>query len=52
MPTSHGVQRPASRLRSAAGAALVTLGVLIAVGVSALMIMSLSARRAGALAEL
>jgi hypothetical protein len=46
MSTSRGVQRPASRLRSAAGTALVALALLIAVGVSALMITSLSARRA------
>ena len=46
MSTSQGVQRPASRLRSVAGAALATLGVLIAVGVGALMITSMSASRA------
>jgi hypothetical protein len=46
MSTSDGIQRPASRLRSTARAALATLGVLIAVGVGALMITSMSTRRA------
>ena len=43
MSTSQGVQRPGSRLRSIAGAALAALGVLVAVGVGALMITSLRA---------
>ena len=46
MSTSLGIRRPASRLRSAAGAVLAALGVLIAVGVGALMITSMSASRA------
>lgn len=45
MSYRSGGQRRASGLRSAAGAALVVLGVLIAVGVGALMIASLSTRR-------
>jgi hypothetical protein len=45
MSYRSGGQRRASGLRSAAGAALVVLGVLIAVGVGGLMITSLSARR-------
>lgn len=46
MSKRRGIRRPASRLRSAAGAALAMLGVLIAVGVGALMITSMSASRA------
>ena len=46
MSTSRGIERSASRLRSIAGAALTALGVLIAVGVGALMITSMSASRA------
>ena len=46
MSTSRRIERPASRLRSIAGAALTTLGVLIAVGVGALFITSMSASRA------
>jgi hypothetical protein len=45
MSTSQGIQRPASGWRSAAGAALAALGVLVAVGVGALMITSMSASR-------
>jgi hypothetical protein len=46
MSCSLAIWRSASGLRSAAGAALAALGVLVAVGVGALMIVSLSARRA------
>ena len=46
MSTSPRIQRPESRLRSAAGAALATLGVLIAVGISALFITSMNVSRA------
>jgi hypothetical protein len=46
MSKRRGIRRPASRLRSAAGAALAMLGVLIAVGVGALMITAMSASRA------
>ena len=46
MSRSQGVERPASRLRSAAGAVLAALGVLVAVGVGTPMITSLSASRA------
>jgi hypothetical protein len=40
MSNGRGIRRPGSRLRSAAGAAVAMLGVLIAVGVGALMITS------------
>jgi hypothetical protein len=46
MSTSPRIQHPGSRSRSAAGAALATLGVLIAVGIGALFIMSMSVSRA------
>ena len=46
MSTSPRIQCPGSRLRSIAGAVLATLGVLIAVGIGALFITSLTVRRA------
>jgi hypothetical protein len=45
MSTIQGIQRWASRSRRVVGAALATLGVLVALGVGALMITSVRANR-------